>query len=94
MVAVAWLDDRSDRDGVGYSDVYYNYRDADGAFRVDGDLRVDSMYDGLSAKSDLNFAVVGGRWIAAWTDGRAGTTDVYAASMPIGDEADPPELDR
>jgi len=95
-VAVAWSDYRNDTSSTGaggYDDLYYNYMDKGASFQTtSGDLRVDSMYDGRSFKKDLNFALLGGSFFSAWTDGRGGTSDIYFATYAIGDQAHPPTL--
>lgn len=99
-VAVAWRDGRGEAEAGtnnGYDDLYYNYSENGGPFLTnpdnqegEGDLRIDSMYDGQSFKVDVNFAILGGEWYAAWTDGRGGTSDIYFQRMPLGTEAVPP----
>lgn len=95
--AVAWNDDRVEtaRDGDnGYTDLYYQYfEDGVIAGDADQDYRIDSMFDGLGYKLDLNFHVVGNTWIAAWTDGRDITQDIYIQSFPLGEESSPPPLE-
>lgn len=98
VVAVSWSDDRAAEEGSGFSDLYYNYSQAGGPFLVyegdtTGDLRMDSMYDGRSFKLDTNFAILGGEWYAAWTDGRGGTSDVYFQRRAIGEQTTPPTLE-
>lgn len=88
-VVVAWRDDRADDGPNDYDDLYYDLREPGGAFR-EHDLRIDSMYDGQSYKVDLQLALLDGSLLAAWTDGRAGTSDVYFQRMRLGFEANPP----
>lgn len=98
VVAVSWSDDRTAAQGTGFTDLYYNYREGNGRFQefVDDkttDIRMDSMYDGRSFKLDTNFAILGGEWYAAWTDGRGGSSDVYFQRRPIGEGTTPPALE-
>lgn len=98
VVAVMWSDDRAAGESTGFSDLYYNFSEGGAGFQefVDdqtGDLRGDSMYDGQSYKDDLNFAILGGEWYAAWTDGRGGSADVYFQRRAIGEGTTPPTLE-
>ena len=95
-VGIAWNDGRTEAETLaenGYTDLFYNYADAGAPFEDEVDYRIDSMYDGQSFKLDVNFAILGGEWYAAWTDGRGGTSDIYFQRMALGDEALPPVLD-
>lgn len=94
-LAVAWSDDREEtarEEDNGYTDLYYQYF-ADGIIDNDSeqDYRIDSWYDGLGYKLDMNFQVLGNEWYAAWTDGRYETGDVYFQHRPLGDESIPPD---
>jgi len=100
-VMVAWRDGRSEaRQGVsnGFEDLHYQHFGATGFDRetaeVDSDFRVDSWYDGQSFKTDLNIAVLGGEWYAAWTDGRNGSLDVFFRRLALGEAATPPPIDE
>ncbi len=100
-LGVMWRDGRAEAQGAqqnGYEDLYYNFSTNSGPFQPEGtaegqgDLRVDSYYDGSSFKRDHNFAILGGRWYAVWVDGRSGTSDVFFQAFEIGNEATPPSL--
>jgi hypothetical protein len=94
-VVVMWRDGRGEAQGAssnGYDDLYYNYMSPTQAFSTDTDYRVDSYYDGSSYKIDTAIAALGGRWYAAWSDGRDGTSDIYFQSFGVGEEALPPQL--
>ena len=92
-VVVAWADGRGEAingTAFGYDDLYYNYSEGGGPFDDEFDYRMDSMYDGQSFKVDLNLAVIGNIWLAAWTDGRNGTSDIFFQSEQIGEQTTPP----
>ncbi|MCB9688503.1 MAG: hypothetical protein H6735_25930 [Alphaproteobacteria bacterium] len=95
---VAWEDGRADAGEDGYDDLYYNLADIfspdDWRGEDDGDLRIDSMYDGQSYKVDLQIAVLGGQIYAAWTDGRNGNSDIFFQRLTIGEAAKPPPLEE
>jgi hypothetical protein len=95
QLVVAWRDNRGEvlaGTERGFDDLYYNYQTPETPFSSEDDLRMDSMYDGQSFKVDLNLALLGGSWYAAWTDGRGGTSDIYFATFAIGEESNPPQL--
>lgn len=96
-LAVAWSDDREEtarEEDNGYTDLYYQYFD-DGILANDAeqDYRIDSMFDGLGYKLDLNFEVLGNEWYSAWTDGRGETADIFFQHRPLGEESQPPSRD-
>jgi hypothetical protein len=96
-LVVAWRDGRGEAvNGTefGYDDLYYNYSANGAPFDDEKDFRMDSMYDGQSFKVDLNLAVLGGSWYAAWTDGRGGTSDIYFQTRAVGDETTPPKQEE
>ena len=37
------------------------------------------------ARLAAHFAILGGEWYAAWTDGRGGSSDVYFQRRPLGE---------
>lgn len=94
LLLVAWHDDRDVAPpyvGPIHGDVYYQYV-VNGALggNADEDYRVDSMFDGMSGKADVQFASLGSEWFAAWTDHRGGTGDVFFQNRAIGEESHPP----
>jgi hypothetical protein len=96
-VLVAWREARGEAAAgtdAGYEELYYNYAELGGTFDTESDYRIDSTVDGTTIKSDLSVALIGSRWMAAWTDDRNGTDDVYFQSMPLGEQADPPTLEE
>ena len=91
--AVAWLDDRAAEDPE-LGDIYYQYFEGgEPGGASPRDYRVDSMFSGLSAKFELQFAVRNNRWFASWVDGRGLTADVFFQSMGIGTASKPPPTD-
>ncbi|MBX2803805.1 MAG: glycoside hydrolase [Myxococcales bacterium] len=95
-VAVAWNDGRAEAEslaGNGYTDLYYNWMGGDTDWDTEDDYRIDSMFDGQSFKVDFNFQILGGQWYAAWTDGRAGTSDIYFQKFDLGVASNPPRLE-
>ncbi|MEZ4236539.1 MAG: hypothetical protein R3F59_10360 [Myxococcota bacterium] len=94
-VVVAWQDGRGEASlgtDNGYEELYYNFSKAGAPFDADQDYRIDSMYEGKSYKVDLNIAVIGDAFYAAWTDGRDGTSNIYFATYQVGEESNPPPL--
>lgn len=98
QLVVAWEDGRDDAGEDGYDDLYYNLATLptvdDWRGEDDGDLRIDSMYNGQSYKIDLQVAILGGQIYAAWTDGRNGNSDVYFQRLTLGEAAKPPPLEE
>jgi hypothetical protein len=89
-VVVLWTDDRSVAASAdGFADLYYNFSQDFGANWNTQDLRVDDVPPGLAFKLDANLDLVGGDLYAAWTDGRAGSSDVYQHVLSVGEEASP-----
>jgi hypothetical protein len=87
-LVVAWEDQRGDNDSDnGFNDLYYTYPGDDGAF-PEADLRIDSLAPGASFKLDVNVYLHNTQLFTAWTDGRAGTADVYFKSLELGKEGD------
>lgn len=95
-LVVAWREARGEAvsgESDGHEELYYNYAPFGDDFSTEADFRIDSTVDGLTYKEDLNIAVLGNLWLAAWTDDRNGTKDVFFQSMELGQEADPPTLE-
>jgi hypothetical protein len=86
-LVVVWEDRRDDTDGLGYNELYYVYSRDGGSTWSSDDLRVDSLAAGTSYKVDARVAVHGDHLIAAWTDGRSGTADVFFHTLELGEEA-------
>jgi hypothetical protein len=82
---VAWQDRRDDATGAGYGDLYYNYT-TEGSWN-DTDLRIDRVVSGSKFVRDLNVHVHARSLLAAWTDGRNGTADVFFHTMALGEES-------
>jgi len=70
----------------GYNDLHYNHGALDGSFAA-ADVRIDSLTDSSSYKTDLNLAVHGQKVFAAWTDGRYGTSDILFRAFDVGTSA-------
>ena len=99
-VLVAWLDELADLEEKGYNDIVYNYS-ADGGVSWLEDptsvssqdnlkwYRIDSVLEGTAYKTDLNLSIKGDEIKAAWTDGRAGSTDIYFQKIIAGEKALP-----
>lgn len=86
-VAVAWEDQRGDTESDnGFNDLYYNFLGAEGF--GDEDLRIDSLAPGASFKKDMSVHIHNGQLFTVWTDGRAGTADIYFKSLALGEEGD------
>lgn len=103
-VVVGWVDGRAEAEaaaedgedgtgGLGYSDLYYNYRLDGAAMVTEQDFRIDSLLPGQSAKKHLNVAVLGGEIYAAWEDGRNGTKDIFFQRHVLGEEGTPPPVE-
>jgi hypothetical protein len=90
QLVVAWQDERGEVENgtaFGYHDLYYNHSSNSGDSFAEADLRIDSMAPGQSYKVDLNVRILGGEVMAAWTDGRNGTGDIYFQKHAIGEQA-------
>ncbi len=87
-IIVAWRDGRGDTE-YNYDDLYYNHAPAGTPFSSQ-DLRIDTIGSGESYKTDLQIAIFGRDLLAAWSDGRNGTADVYFHRIPIGEGWIPP----
>nr|MBA2320014.1 hypothetical protein [Deltaproteobacteria bacterium] len=88
-VVVLWSDDRSVTDDAsGFSDIYYNCSSDFGKSWDTEDRRIDNVEAGKAYKNDLNVALVGETILAAWSDGRTGSSDIYVHTLAKGTEAD------
>ncbi|MBM4393719.1 MAG: hypothetical protein FJ090_21545 [Deltaproteobacteria bacterium] len=81
---VAWQDRRNDSGDVGFNDLFYNYTVDAGSTWQAGDLRINSNETGTAYAIDHGVAVFEERIITVWADGRAGSSDIWAASRPLG----------
>ncbi len=86
-VFVDWQDYRNDKDNVGFDDLFYNYSGDGGKNWNQSDLRINSNEQGSSYAIAASAGIVGGSFVAAWSDGREGTADIYSASRTLGDES-------
>ena len=94
-VVVAWRDERgaieAGRDPA-FTDLWYTFTPFGQPFPEDGELRIDAIPSGIADRRDVQLAVVGGTLLAAWTDGRNGTDDIYFRAHPLGEFGEaPPE---
>jgi hypothetical protein len=83
-IVVAWQDLRDDVTAVGYDDLYYNWSSDEGENWALEDLRIDSIEPGSHYAVDLTVTVYESELLAAWTDGRNGTADVYFHGLALG----------
>jgi hypothetical protein len=86
-IVVAWRDRRDDAEDHGYDDLYYNFSADAGTTWVADDLRIDRVVAGSKYAKDVNVALNRQSLLAAWTDGRNGTADVFFHAMDVGDES-------
>ena len=82
---VAWRDDRA-ASGDDDNDLYYSYSTDDGA-SWSPDLRIDAHPAGSTFAVDHSVAVIDGGLVAAWSDGRNGSADVFFTRLNLGEEA-------
>ncbi len=96
-VLVAWLDTAEDAQDLGYNDIVYNFSEDNGDTWLVGagdstvnhdkaPYRLDSMPEGAAFKRDLNIELRGTTVLAAWTDGRNGSTDIFYQQLTAGEE--------
>ncbi len=83
---VAWRDDRAATDD-GDNDLYYVHSDDNGATWTAPDLRVDAHPSGTTFAVDHSVSVADGALLAAWSDGRNGSADVFFTRLALGEEA-------
>ena len=83
-VVVAWEDDR-DATAEDGGDLYYTSSADGGATFATADLRLDSRLPGGTIPTDLAIAIDHGVLLAAWSDTRDGTADVWFARRPLGE---------
>lgn len=81
---VAWADYRNDGAEVGFNDLFYNYTPDAGGTWQPGDIRINSTEVGSAYAVDHEVTVFEDRIITTWADGRSGSSDIYAASRPLG----------
>ncbi|MCO4747134.1 MAG: exo-alpha-sialidase [Proteobacteria bacterium] len=80
-IAIGWEDDRDAIDD-GNHDLYIS-TSLDHGESWDGDYRVSSMSRGLTAQTDLHLAANDTLFFAAWSDARAGNSNIYFTTFPV-----------
>lgn len=84
-VLVGWEDRRHDSHDEGFDDLYYNASTDGGASWLADDVRVNSGEPGAAFAVDLGLFSDGDHVVAAWADGRYGSSDIYAMRRPLGE---------
>jgi hypothetical protein len=87
MWAVQWEDYRDDLEGVGFNDLYYDYTVDGGVTWQASDVRINSTALATSYANEAAFFLRGGFVVTVWSDGRTGSSDIFAAGRAIGDES-------
>lgn len=86
-VVVGWRDGRSDAEGAGVNDLFYNYSGDAGATWAEADIRINSTAPGLTYATDLSMHLVDGNVYSVWADGRHDTTDIFFANRKLGESS-------
>lgn len=92
-VLASWLDETHDERDVGFNDIAYNFSADGGDTWLEADkapedrdtYRLDSVTEGTAFKKDVAISIKGNLVKAAWTDGRAGSTDIYYQQLIAGE---------
>ena len=84
-VVVMWEDLRSDGEGVGFNDLYYNFSVDGGEMWSQSDFRINSDLPGSAYAVTPNIGRNQGELYFVWADGRYGSSTVFFNSLAIGE---------